>query len=43
MHLQPATSYPAITLTVTVAANAPASVTNNVAVSGGGEIKYRER
>jgi len=32
------TSYPAITLTVTVAANAAASVTNNVAVSGGGEI-----
>lgn len=30
-------SYPAITLTVDVAANAPASVTNNVTVSGGGE------
>jgi uncharacterized repeat protein (TIGR01451 family) len=31
-------SYPAITLTVTVANNAPASVTNSVTVSGGGEI-----
>ena len=31
-------SYPAITLTVTVAANAPASVTNTAVVSGGGEI-----
>ncbi|MGB7218885.1 MAG: LamG-like jellyroll fold domain-containing protein, partial [Vicinamibacterales bacterium] len=30
-------SYPAITLTVSVAANAPASVTNTAAVSGGGE------
>ncbi|UUZ81306.1 cadherin-like beta sandwich domain-containing protein [Paenibacillus sp. P26] len=30
-------SYPAITLTVDVAANAPASVTNNVTVSGGGD------
>ena len=30
-------SFPAITLTVTVAANAPASVTNTVNVSGGGE------
>ncbi len=30
-------SYPAITLTVNVAYNAPASVTNKVAVSGGGE------
>jgi fimbrial isopeptide formation D2 family protein/uncharacterized repeat protein (TIGR01451 family) len=30
-------SYPAITLTVNVANNAPASVTNSVAVSGGGE------
>ena len=31
-------SFPAITLTVTVAANAPASVTNSVTVSGGGQI-----
>ena len=31
-------SYPAITLYVDVATNAPASVTNTVAVSGGGEI-----
>ncbi len=31
-------SYPAITLTVNVAANAPASVTNMVTVSGGGEL-----
>ena len=31
-------SYPAITLTVNVAANAPASVVNSVAVSGGGEL-----
>jgi uncharacterized repeat protein (TIGR01451 family) len=31
-------SYPAITLTVNVASNAPASVTNSVTVSGGGEI-----
>src|SRR5436309_10142825 len=31
-------SYPAITLTVNVANNAPASVTNSVSVSGGGEI-----
>ena len=30
-------SYPAITLTVNVAATAPASVTNQVAVAGGGE------
>jgi uncharacterized repeat protein (TIGR01451 family) len=30
-------SFPAITLTVNVAANAPASVTNSVIVSGGGE------
>jgi uncharacterized repeat protein (TIGR01451 family) len=30
-------SYPAITLTVDVAANAPANVTNNATVSGGGE------
>src|SRR5262249_17537972 len=31
-------SYPAITLRVNVAANAPASVTNTVTVSGGGEL-----
>ncbi|HLW98829.1 MAG TPA: S8 family serine peptidase [Candidatus Acidoferrales bacterium] len=31
-------SYPAITLTVNVAGNAPASVTNMAAVSGGGEL-----
>src|SRR5258705_369158 len=31
-------SYPALTLTVNVAPNAPASVTNNVTVSGGGEL-----
>jgi uncharacterized repeat protein (TIGR01451 family) len=30
-------SYPAITLTVTVSASAPASVTNNASVAGGGE------
>ena len=36
--LAPATSYPAITLTVTVAANAAASVTNSATVSGGGEL-----
>ena len=30
-------AYPAITLTVNVAANAPASVTNSVTVSGGGD------
>ena len=35
--LATSTSYPAITLTVTVANNAAASVTNNVTVSGGGE------
>jgi hypothetical protein len=31
-------SYPAIALTVSVAANAPATVTNTAAVSGGGEL-----
>ena len=31
-------SYPAITVTVNVAANTPASVTNNATVSGGGEL-----
>jgi uncharacterized repeat protein (TIGR01451 family) len=31
-------SYPPITLTVTVASNAPASVTNTATVAGGGEI-----
>ena len=34
-------SYPAITLTVSVAANAPALVTNIATVSGGGEINTR--
>jgi hypothetical protein len=36
--LAAATSYPAITLTVNVAANAAASVTNTVTVTGGGEL-----
>src|SRR5438046_5268688 len=31
-------SYPDITLTVTVANNAPANITNNVTVAGGGEV-----
>ena len=31
-------SYPAITLTVNVAASAPASVVNSVTVAGGGEL-----
>ena len=31
-------SYPAVTLTVNVASNAPASVTNTASVAGGGEI-----
>jgi CSLREA domain-containing protein len=35
--LAPSASYSPITLTVTVAANASSTVTNNVAVSGGGE------
>ncbi len=35
--LAAATSYPAITLTVNVASNAPSSVTNTATVSGGGE------
>ena len=35
--LAPSAAYPAITLTVTVAANAAATVTNTVTVSGGGE------
>jgi uncharacterized repeat protein (TIGR01451 family) len=34
----PGASFPAITLTVDVAPNAPASVTNAVAVSGGGQV-----
>ena len=34
------TSYPAITLTVNVAPNAPASITNSVGVSGGGAPAY---
>lgn len=36
--LAPSSSYPAITLTVNVAANAPASATNIANVSGGGEV-----
>jgi CSLREA domain-containing protein len=36
--LLPAASYPAVTVTVNVAANAPASVTNMASVSGGGEL-----
>ena len=35
--LAASTSYPAITVTVNVASNAPASVTNTATVSGGGE------
>jgi uncharacterized repeat protein (TIGR01451 family) len=35
--LAPGSSYPPLTLTVNVAPNAPASVTNSVTVSGGGE------
>jgi uncharacterized repeat protein (TIGR01451 family) len=35
--LAAASSYPAVTLTVSVASNAPASVTNTATVSGGGE------
>jgi autotransporter-associated beta strand protein len=31
-------SYPALTIAVTVAANAPASITNTATVSGGGEV-----
>ena len=36
--LAAAASYPALTLTVTVATTAPASVTNTASVSGGGEL-----
>ncbi len=36
--LNPSSSYPPITLTVSVASNAPTSVTNNASVSGGGEV-----
>jgi uncharacterized repeat protein (TIGR01451 family) len=36
--LNPGASYPAITLTVNVAANAPSSVTNTATVAGGGEV-----
>ena len=36
--LAPGASYPAITLTVNVSANAPTGVTNSVSVSGGGEV-----
>src|SRR5207244_2866833 len=31
-------AYPALTITVSVASNAPASVTNTVTVAGGGEL-----
>jgi uncharacterized repeat protein (TIGR01451 family) len=37
-QLAPGASYPPITLTVLVASNAPASVTNTARVSGGGEV-----
>ena len=36
--LAPGASYPALTITVNVAATAPASVTNTATVSGGGEV-----
>jgi uncharacterized repeat protein (TIGR01451 family) len=36
--LAASSSYPVITLTVNVASNAPSSVTNTAAVSGGGEL-----
>ncbi|HQR11990.1 MAG TPA: hypothetical protein PLW68_11745, partial [Casimicrobiaceae bacterium] len=36
--LPPGQSYPPLTLTVNVAPNAPASLTNSVSVSGGGEL-----
>lgn len=36
--LAPAASYPALTINVNVAANAPFNVTNSVSVSGGGEV-----
>jgi len=36
-------SYPALTLTVSVAANAPASVTNTATVSGGGRAEHGQR
>src|SRR5262249_37781116 len=36
--LAPGNSYPPITLTVNVAANAPASVTNTATVAGGGDV-----
>lgn len=38
MNVSPISSYPVITLTVNVANNAAASVTNTANVSGGGEI-----
>jgi hypothetical protein len=41
--LAASSSYPALTLTVNVASNAPASLTNTAAVSGGGETKHRQR
>jgi len=37
--LAPASSYPAITLTVSVAGNAASTLTNTAVVSGGGEVK----
>jgi uncharacterized repeat protein (TIGR01451 family) len=36
--LAPGATYPSITLTVAVAANAPASVSNSASVTGGGEL-----
>jgi len=36
--LNPGSSYPAITVTVNVASNAPSQVTNQVTVSGGGSV-----
>ena len=36
--LAPGASYPLVTITVNVAANAPASVTNTATISGGGDV-----
>ena len=36
--LAPGASYPPVTITVNVAANAPASVTNTATISGGGDV-----
>ena len=36
--LAPGASYPAVTITVNVAANAPASVANTATISGGGDV-----